>query len=89
MIVVVKNFANWVHGTVKTGRTSICLHPNDDTTVSSTREITVNVLANTTASGSFLGKATSFAAGDRVSLSVQPTSTLNYVVLTAVWELER
>jgi hypothetical protein len=79
----------YLRATTNSGSTSICLHLNDDTTVSSTREITVNVLANTTASGSFLGKATSFAAGDRVSLSFQPTSTLNNVVMTAVWELER
>jgi hypothetical protein len=79
----------YLRATTNSGSTSVCLHLNDDTTVSSTREIKVNVLANTTASGSFLGKATSFVAGDRVSLSFQPTSTLNNVVMTAVWELER
>jgi hypothetical protein len=71
------------------GVTSVAMHLNDNTTVISSQEISVTLTANQVTEGSFAEKAALFNAGDTVAISMQPTSTLNDVVLTCVWELER
>lgn len=69
------------------GSTKVCFHANNDTSSATNREVTVSITANTVATFDFSGKSTSFSAGDRLSVSVDPTNAANETTVICVWEL--
>lgn len=75
----------WTSGAA--GSTSVCLHLDGDTTVASEREVIQTLSAASSVWFDFRAKSTRFSAGQRVSVSVDPTSAPGDVTVTCVWEL--
>ncbi len=69
------------------GSTKICFHLNNDTSSNSTREVTATLSATTSTTFSFSGKSTSFSAGDRLSVSIDPTNAPDETTVICIWEL--
>jgi len=65
------------------GNTRIQLRINGTTSIS---YVQVSVSNETTATFDFSSITSTFSAGDRIRLSIDPTNSLRYVTATSVWK---